>query len=102
MVHRSRPPPVDEASPAFRGGALKRTTPPKSEFKGLAWDRQEQCWRVRISYQGKQRHVGRCGGGRMYVGAGTGRPDWCQQLAEVHFKLYCLLHALAASLPPCI
>jgi hypothetical protein len=59
---RAREAPVDEAAPAFRGGALKRSTPPKSLYKGLAWDRQEQCWRVRISFNGKQRHVGRCAG----------------------------------------
>ncbi|GBF99096.1 hypothetical protein Rsub_11905 [Raphidocelis subcapitata] len=56
---RGREAPVDETAPAFRGGALKRSTPPKSLYKGLAWDRQEQCWRVRISFNGKQRHVGR-------------------------------------------
>jgi hypothetical protein len=46
-------------------GAAARTATPapchpgKSAFKGLAWDKQEEAWRVRISYNGKQHHIGR-------------------------------------------
>ncbi|KAF8057657.1 CRL5 [Scenedesmus sp. PABB004] len=30
-----------------------------SKFRGLCWDKKHRAWRVRIFYQGKQRHVGR-------------------------------------------
>jgi len=50
---------VDASAPAFRGGAAKRVIQPKSCFKGLAWDQRERAWRVRVSYNGKQRHIGR-------------------------------------------
>jgi hypothetical protein len=58
-----RPAIVDASAPAFRGGAAKRQVQPKSRFKGLAWDHRERAWRVRVSFNGKQRHIGRCGGG---------------------------------------
>ncbi|WIA31290.1 hypothetical protein OEZ86_002192 [Tetradesmus obliquus] len=32
---------------------------PKSDLRGLSWDRKHEGWRVRIYYQGKQRHIGR-------------------------------------------
>lgn len=38
----------------------KKRSPPASTFKGLAWDKHEACWRVRVSLQGKQHHLGRC------------------------------------------
>ena len=42
---------------------MRRKRPaPASRFKGLAWDKHEACWRVRVSLMGKQHHLGRCGG----------------------------------------
>jgi hypothetical protein len=55
--------PAGRDTPSFRGGANSRADRPKSDFKGLAWDQQENAWRVRISTHGKQVHVGRCGRG---------------------------------------
>lgn len=50
---------TDTSAPAFRGGAGKRLVLPKSQYKGLAWDKVERSWRVRVSYNGRQRHIGR-------------------------------------------
>jgi hypothetical protein len=55
-----RVPVVDADAPAFRGGTAHRRLLPKSKYKGLAWDHGTSSWRVRVSYEGKQRHVGRC------------------------------------------
>lgn len=40
--------------------ARRKRAPPASRFKGLAWDKHEACWRVRVSLMGKQHHLGRC------------------------------------------
>jgi len=37
----------------------KQRPPPTSRFKGLAWDKKDCSWRVRVSLNGKQHHLGR-------------------------------------------
>lgn len=39
--------------------AKRKRAAPASTFKGLAWDKHEMCWRVRVSLMGKQHHLGR-------------------------------------------
>lgn len=34
----------------------------KSGFRGVTWDRRENRWRARITYQGKHKAIGRCVG----------------------------------------
>jgi hypothetical protein len=68
----SPPPPPSESPPVSEEGEEQQqeqganntndngAPPPKSKFRGLAWDKQEKQWRVRISFEGKQRNLGRC------------------------------------------
>jgi outer membrane biosynthesis protein TonB len=65
-------PMVDATSAASRGSIGKRAVLPKSQYKGLAWDKQENSWRVRISLRGRQHHIGRCVGlfGRLHARRG--------------------------------
>ncbi|GBF99411.1 hypothetical protein Rsub_12243 [Raphidocelis subcapitata] len=39
--------------------AKRKRPAPASRYKGLAWDKHEMCWRVRVSLMGKQHHLGR-------------------------------------------
>jgi hypothetical protein len=59
----SRPAPslTDLRAVMVKRAAKRARPPPLSLYKGLAWDKHEACWRVRISLQGKQHHLGRCG-----------------------------------------
>jgi hypothetical protein len=55
-------PPGGKAAASHRSDT-KRKAPrnqPTSFYKGLAWDKHEGCWRVRVSLSGKQHHLGRC------------------------------------------
>jgi hypothetical protein len=57
--------------------AKRQRPPPLSQYKGLAWDKHEACWRVRISLLGKQHHLGRCAAGGHTARARMGQTGAC-------------------------
>ena len=82
------------ASQRGSGGRSARVQP-TSIYKGLAWDKHEGCWRVRVSLAGKQHHLGRCAERQWWGGVVWGPlarlgPSWGQRLRAA---LNCPRHA---------